>query len=1055
MTRERKSLLYILMILSVFLCSCGEPTSFRGKPPEAKKTLAELSKVRARAVGVWSAPAKLGGATISNSVGGYFHGPTFAMSRSNEAFVAWRVHDTLDPPSGMFLNGETTVLHTPSLGAIWQFHSPIPVEHKFTASLPQFVTNDNFSFAPLTWNAAAMWGNQGSLYVSELASSETWTPQTRLGSGSNGWLVPTPDGGFSALWIESTQNNRFVLRMARYTAGRGWNLSAGQLERQGQLQLAAEPRVDGLGNLMFAWVERQLQGIENIMSTRFSATGVFENPLQVRPQVLASTENIQSLFLAVDAQRGDAELVYQAVNSVSNNGLYATHYNNGIGWQPARNIDANVNTPDVTSSETPGFSSNESGEIVLAWVEDQTDGVYNYSIVYATRYSPQTSWEAPQPASPPALRGAVAGQPGTINATVISNLHVETSGHNSAVVWVENSSNLSELFVSSHTPQRGFGVPELVTSVPVNGGFIESPSAQMTSVNFPVVIWRQVTTSAQGRKYDVMISAQGGQTGTVITPQPFDPTQPKSVNHIPSTNNCLACHATSGAVSVNHAEVIGTCDSCHNGILAAGKSATHIPAPDQCELCHTVAAWVPAINAPLPPDITPSTNWSVPVSLWNDVVPGNTMFYVHGPELTSSPFGDLALGFVKHTQFNALTGSFERAEPYLYGWRSDAPFWTPNLPPALMGVTDSSMVQWQVVPATGVTCALWAKNNLLYLSSMQIGQNWTTPQTIGTVDGYYQLLSMPNLSTATVIWRDQVQGESAAVNARVILPNGGLAAQSSFQAPRTMNFSEPIVDVAGNVHLAAVQSTNSLSPGAPPAIVTRYIRFNSLTGWGQIEPGPIVPFATTAPVFTQLMLDQGNRVVMVLSVVGAGGDFNGGVYTSRKQNANWSTLARIDRNANSQDFIGEKPVVAYSPNGEMIVAWTEGIQNPSALFDYHIFVARWMSGRWSSPEAIGNRNDHSESDPTLIFTPSGDAYASWVATMANNSVLYVKRYNGILGWDATAEVVSNADVTTRGILTAPALAYVANSGLALAWNENRRTDFNIENTMWISRRLVP
>jgi hypothetical protein len=293
------------------------------------------------------------------------------------------------------------------------------------------------------------------------------------------------------------------------------------------------------------------------------------------------------------------------------------------------------------------------------------------------------------------------------------------------------------------------------------------------------------------------------------------------------------------------------------------------------------------------------------------------------------------------------------------------------------------------------------------------------------------------------------------VNARVILPNGGLGAQSVFQAPRTMNFSDAIVDSGGTVHLAAVQSTNPSAPGAPPNILTRYIRFNSLNGWSGFEPGPFVPFATTAPVFTQLMLDQGSRVVMVLTIVGAGGDFNGGIYASRKQNEAWSTLARIDRNANTQDFIGAKPAAAYTGNGQMIVVWMEGNQNTSATFDYHIYAARWMSGRWNPPEVIGNRIDHSEGDPALIFTPSGDAYVSWVATMANNSVLYVKRYNAILGWDATAEVVNNTDVAARGVLTTPSFAYVPNSGLALAWKEYRRTDFNIENTMWVSRRLVP
>src|SRR5580658_1298291 len=48
---------------------------------------------------------------------------------------------------------------------------------------------------------------------------------------------------------------------------------------------------------------------------------------------------------------------------------------------------------------------------------------------------------------------------------------------------------------------------------------------------------------------------------------------PKTPSHILSTNNCAACHNTISfrpQVQVDHAETMGTCVSCHNGVIATG-----------------------------------------------------------------------------------------------------------------------------------------------------------------------------------------------------------------------------------------------------------------------------------------------------------------------------------------------------------------------------------------------------------------------------------------------------------------------------------------------------
>lgn len=76
---------------------------------------------------------------------------------------------------------------------------------------------------------------------------------------------------------------------------------------------------------------------------------------------------------------------------------------------------------------------------------------------------------------------------------------------------------------------------------------------------------------------------------------PYNAT-PKVPNHVPSSNNCAACHNTISfrpSVHFDHSEVMGSCVSCHNGVLADGKDAKHPATSDTCSACHTVLAWVP------------------------------------------------------------------------------------------------------------------------------------------------------------------------------------------------------------------------------------------------------------------------------------------------------------------------------------------------------------------------------------------------------------------------------------------------------------------------------
>ena len=80
-----------------------------------------------------------------------------------------------------------------------------------------------------------------------------------------------------------------------------------------------------------------------------------------------------------------------------------------------------------------------------------------------------------------------------------------------------------------------------------------------------------------------------------ITGSPFNAT-PKTATHIPTTNYCAACHNTISFrpdVHFDHAQVLGSCISCHNGTVAQGEGPSHPATSQDCSACHTVISWNP------------------------------------------------------------------------------------------------------------------------------------------------------------------------------------------------------------------------------------------------------------------------------------------------------------------------------------------------------------------------------------------------------------------------------------------------------------------------------
>lgn len=72
---------------------------------------------------------------------------------------------------------------------------------------------------------------------------------------------------------------------------------------------------------------------------------------------------------------------------------------------------------------------------------------------------------------------------------------------------------------------------------------------------------------------------------------------PKPVEHIFTSERCDACHSTvawQAVPMVDHHEVFGRCENCHNNVVVPGKPAHHIPTHSECIDCHSTLSWQPA-----------------------------------------------------------------------------------------------------------------------------------------------------------------------------------------------------------------------------------------------------------------------------------------------------------------------------------------------------------------------------------------------------------------------------------------------------------------------------
>ncbi|MDH5543956.1 MAG: hypothetical protein OEZ43_00095 [Gammaproteobacteria bacterium] len=643
MRSNRSALACVLTFLLAFslFSGCGEvvaPGNSNQKESE-NNSLESRAKIRARTIESWTIPELIGTASLQNAATGFFHGPMVSTSANGSTFVRWRTHTDLNPFTGQYMGGVTAVLTKGSFGA-WQPESPVPPLQQSFSTLPDIVT-DNVS-----GQAYAVWVQNQSIYASVYSAVTRWSQPVLLGQGKQAWIVRNAQGGAAAMWVRETGINQFVIEAKRYQTSNIWS-QVFTLTRNGSFVSSTRPQMDASGQILLAWQE-EISASRGIYSATLSSFG-WSNVIVARPPMPLGSELIAGLELVTSGQPGMAQMVVHVTDAISGDGLFAYDFQQSF-WSTGQNIDDNLFNNDRTQLEPFALASNARGDAVVAWVEEQRDNINTYSLIYVSRYIPMQGWTPPEAVSAPVFRGPIGTAPGNQIPTYLNSLDaVVDSVGEMTLAWVENSPQTSELFTAHFMANTGWNVPELVTTYPGPVVVAEEPDLALRG-NSPVITWRKANRTAQAVLYEMFFAGKLGGPGSIITPSPINPTQPKPPGHIASTNQCNACHFQTGsvivdhtqvigpceschfksvshlpttsfcaschmttawvpAIKVDHAQVVGTCESCHNGVLATGKSAFHIPSSNQCAQCHSTLNWFTTTTQPGTPVgvITPTT----------------------------------------------------------------------------------------------------------------------------------------------------------------------------------------------------------------------------------------------------------------------------------------------------------------------------------------------------------------------------------------------------------------------------------------------------------------
>ncbi|MDH5546169.1 MAG: hypothetical protein OEZ43_11280 [Gammaproteobacteria bacterium] len=545
--------LWVAIVIGV-LSACGE------RFPEYVTT-GNTGLLSARASVNWSVPTQIDSQSFATGVDVQAQGPIVASTIDRD-IVAWNLRTSTSRTQAFQVDPISSAISTTSF---------LPPEHVGVVTELEFFSDS------LTNTTYAAWQVQGQWYFkSDIQSSNVpW----ELGEATNLWYVsdtlfwtrPSPTG--IDIVIEQRGRKRTVIN------------------RPDVIQsVFSEPAAISNTSAMLVWFERSSAGTERVLSlTVNEQSQPVPTDIQTIKGMLASSDQVVAVKAQISVPLALADVFIQMRHP--QNGDSVLHVSQFLGqWMVLKYVDG--------LAPVAGRFIRDEIEIggmyyspVIAYVEEKVQG--DTSRISVNSISREKgAWLGPVTHGSPVLRRL--NDP--LDKTAITRLYAAKSTHY-AITWVESTNTANSLNMVLNSTLGGWLPAEAVVSLG-SGQEIEDYAFIFRQDRSPWIYWTQTSTQNNVREYSLWRSSSlqaiqyvfNPVTSIVVTP---DITQPAS--HIPTSDNCLACHQADRSILVDHNEVRGNCFTCHDGVSASAKPETHIPTTNSCESCHSTIMWIAGV----------------------------------------------------------------------------------------------------------------------------------------------------------------------------------------------------------------------------------------------------------------------------------------------------------------------------------------------------------------------------------------------------------------------------------------------------------------------------
>ena len=581
----------IFLLLFSITSSCSEPV-----PQQHHNSIKFETKERSqssldsRIFGNWSNAEVLARDSITDLFFGGASGPNTQLTNNGDNFVSWSVYDKSHNVSTIHSS-----VYSKREPDAWVSNSPFPLASDGLEESLEIEINK------ITGEAIAAWVNADVVFSNIYSPSIGWGQPTNHGPGQRIQLSKIANGKVLLLFYSINPSSPTIIATA-YDFLADWSQLYSLPYNFEPFFLVAAPVMLNDGSYLFAWHEK-INGVDTLFSARFDSLLGWSKSLEITNALSpsnSSKSSIRQVELIADSNSDGAKLIFLKGYGAPDFGIYALDYQLVDGAEETWVRPLTLLNPDSASnhSEFMDFEvvklNSVTGDLAILWQTDVTDNVNQYHALQLSVFSVETGWSTPNIISTPLFRYSLAAQPTGFIPNFIHSIRLARGSEGRLhAAWVESSDNVNQLKTASMNINKIWGAPEIVAIEPSSNGLIDYIDLSANDSNRARIVWIREISNNLSIKY--VLESSELETSPSSQPLPFDPTLPKSANHITSSDICVACHIPSGITIVDHFEVIGACMDCHNNMIAMGQPPQHITTSGVCDSCHVTMAFSPVI----------------------------------------------------------------------------------------------------------------------------------------------------------------------------------------------------------------------------------------------------------------------------------------------------------------------------------------------------------------------------------------------------------------------------------------------------------------------------